>query len=375
MSELRRVTITKPGAEKYVSIDVEPLSEIPPNGAKVQISYIGSCYTKYEAESNVENVGRTSMFSRGSDNSHRTSFDMAQTYPGYLETSFYSGFELSGVLLDFGKDVDIENCGLEKDSRVVILPDEKFTNVCVEFFMVDDVSLLVPVPRTILLSIACQMPGCGLYAALASARIARDLAVMEAKKEKVNVLVLGSGTVSLWIVKMLFCRMGEKENIKFYMASQNENGLRRCQDEFPSVETIKWDNSELLDEEHYKQIVEEKCGDLVDVVVNFGTTEITIRRAFACLHEGGRLYINEEATKFLLGKFVNRAYKEKKGIESIALGNKNHLVELLDLVQSNKVIPPAVEKYPLDEGHQVYERLATNEILGPAVLKLNIIDD
>lgn len=56
---------------------------------------------------------------------------------------------------------------------------------------------------------------------------------------------MGAGTVSLWFIKIIICVI-ECENIdyvKVFVASSNENALKRCQEECPKVASIKLDSA------------------------------------------------------------------------------------------------------------------------------------
>lgn len=231
----RRLTIEQPGSENFVSVGVIPFPTAPPNGAKIRIAYMGVCYPKSEVVEMLQStrISSSSSESKGSS-SARSSFDSVCKMMGYREAAFFTGFEIVGVIMEFGENVK-EDCGFSQLQPVIVYPYKESTNICTELFCVDDLQYLIPVPTTMTLRVACTLTCGGLYGMSTVGKITNCIGMIRRGKgnlENLKILVLGSGGLALWVIQLLNHFL-DGDNTKMFVASSIEAGLELAKAENP----------------------------------------------------------------------------------------------------------------------------------------------
>jgi len=294
---------------------------------------------------------------------------------GMRDGTFYPGFEVAGVIESLGSEVD-ENCGFKKGQRVILYPFEEASAGYSELMAVPDLKYLVPIPDNLELSIAAMLPTGALLAmnaVLLAEKILERLFKERGTKALAKVLIVGTGGLALWAVRIAaqhFYHKEARENIKITVACLRDEGLQVAKD-FDNVNVVQW-NEDLYE----KQIIErtlDACGGLVDIVFDFCTTSRSLHRSMQCLNKGGNVLISEEVAERLLPKFSRRANEREVHIQSVPIGIIEQLHELVKLVASGEIKPPPHTVFPAEEASEVVRKLVHSEIPGRAILKFHDI--
>jgi NADPH:quinone reductase-like Zn-dependent oxidoreductase len=224
--------VEEPGADRFISINTTTFPETPENGARVQISYAGACYGQDDFKEIIEKLGRSSVRSPVQRSS---SFVAVTKHIGYKEASFFAGFEISGVINRLGDNVK-DNCGFKLGQAVIIYPYKGISNIYTEMFIVEDLKYLVPIPKSIPLSVACTIPIGGLtslFVVSAICRISDPIGRRSANFKQIKILLIGIGGLSLWTLILLSHYLKDREYISIYIASSLDNELLLVGRDYP----------------------------------------------------------------------------------------------------------------------------------------------
>lgn len=206
MSKLcRQVSIESPGPnskECVFSFDV-PVPDVPMYGARIRVVYAGACYRA----SRTRSASVCSTCSIGSLSGEMESLGIHTSMPSHLglrDGALFPGYEVAGVVDAIGKSAERID-GIKEGSRIVLYPYEGVPHGYAEYIVVPDFKCLVPIPDDLPLSIAAMLPT-GALLAMNSVHTANEYlkTVLEGpnKKEKVTVLIVGTGGMALWALRI-----------------------------------------------------------------------------------------------------------------------------------------------------------------------------
>lgn len=210
MSKLcRQVSIESPGPtlkECVFCFDV-PVPEVPIYGARIRVVYAGACYRGSSRVRSASVCSTSSVSSIGSLSGEMESFGMATPTPAHVglrDGALFPGYEIAGVVDAIGEQAETYD-GICEGSRVVLYPYEGVPHGYAEYIAVPDFKCLVPVPDSLPLSVAAMLPTGALLAMntiYSAVEIIRNILGGFAKKEHATVLIVGTGGLALWALRL-----------------------------------------------------------------------------------------------------------------------------------------------------------------------------
>ncbi|XP_045510243.1 zinc-type alcohol dehydrogenase-like protein C1773.06c isoform X2 [Colias croceus] len=380
MSKLcRQVSIESPGPtlkECVFSFDV-PVPDVPMYGARIRVVYAGACYRAHRTRS-ASVCSTSSVSSIGSLSGEMEGFGLHSTpaHIGLRDGALFPGYEVAGVVDAIGKAAEGTE-GLGEGTRIVLYPYEGVPHGYADYIVVPDFKCLVPVPDTLPLSVAAMLPT-GALLAMNTVYTAIECLnkILEGpnKKDKATVLIVGTGGLALWALRIAshcFKESPHHNNIFISVATIKDEGFVLAH-ESEEVKVVQW--SEDLYEKQLIERTTDACGGPVDIVLNFGTTSRSLHRSLQCLAQGGMVLVTEDVGDKLLPKFAKKAEEMNVNIVVVPNGTIEQLRELVQLVANGNIEPPPHSVFPAEEAQEVVRKLCNSEIQGRAILKFHNID-
>ncbi|OWR50440.1 uncharacterized protein LOC116777463 [Danaus plexippus] len=381
MSKLcRQVSIESPGPtlkECVFSFDV-PVPDVPMYGARIRVVYAGACYRANRTRS-ASVCSTSSISSIGSLTGEMESFGIHTSTPAHVglrDGALFPGYEVAGIVDEIGKAAECTD-GIKIGTRIVLYPNDGVPHGYADYIVVPDFHCLVKVPENLPLSIAAMLPT-GALLAMNTVNTAIEClnTIIEGpgKKEKATVLIVGTGGLALWalrIASFYFQRLPYHERIRISVATLKDEGIVWAQED-EDVSVVQW--SEDLYERQLVERTIDACGGFVDVVLNFGTTSRSLHRSLQCLAPGGMVLVTEDVGDKLLPKFAKKADEMNVNIVAVQNGTIEQLRELVELVANGTIKPPPHSVFPAEEAQEVVRKLCNSEIKGRAILKFHDID-
>lgn len=138
----RQVSIESPGPilKDFVFNFVVPVPETPAYGARIRVVYAGACYLR-QRSSSVSSVSSISsdlnelMNSQNCAGSPSPS-SMLPSHCGIRDGALYPGYEVAGIIEEFGVAVDSLEHNLHIGSRVILYPFDEVPNGYAEYIVV-----------------------------------------------------------------------------------------------------------------------------------------------------------------------------------------------------------------------------------------------
>lgn len=393
----RQVSIESPNLlnRECVFNNIVPVQDTPPKGARILVVYAGACYRKNRETSCTSMSSMSSDLSRELSDISITAATLAQmqasgygrldglgassspAHCGYRDAALFPGFEVAGVIESLGSEVP-EDCEFKVGQRVILYPYEGVPSGYSELFIVPELKYLVPIPDNLSLSVAAMLPTGALLAmsaVLSAHKIIDSLLKKQTTSKPVKLLIVGTGGLALWAVRIASQHFYTKEyinRIEITVACLRDEGLLLAKHEFEKVNIVQW--SEDLYEKQLIERTVNACNGMVDIVIDFGTTSRSLHRSLQCLNDGGVVLISDEVAEKLLPKFSRKAEERKQHIEPVPSGTIEQLHEVVKLVASGEILPPPHTVFPCEEASEVVRKLVNSEIPGRAILKFHDIE-
>lgn len=380
MSKLcKQVSIESPGPtikECVFSFDV-PVPDVPLYGARIRVVYAGACYranrTRSTSVCSTSSVSSIGSFTGEMDGYAHTTIP---AHIGIRDGALFPGYEVAGIIDAIGKAAERTD-ELKEGARIVLYPYEGVPHGYAEYIVVPDFKCLVPIPDQLPLSIAAMLPTGALLAMNTVVSASECLKVAlegPAKKDKTTVLIVGTGGLALWALRLAtyyFKREEYNDRISIAVATLKDEGFLLAK-ECEEVNVVQW-NEDLYE----KQLIErttDACGGPVDVVLNFGTTSRSLHRSLQCLAPEGVVLVTEDVGERLLSKFAKKAEDLSVSVVVVPNGTIEQLKELVSLVARGDIEPPPHSVYPAEEAAEVVRKLCNSEIKGRAILKFHNVE-
>ncbi|XP_037094522.1 uncharacterized protein LOC119114521 [Pollicipes pollicipes] len=386
---LHQVSIESPGPTMkgcVFNFDV-PMPEVPPAGARVKVMCAGVCYRSKRSMSVNSAASLASIGSDGSSCSNK----------GVRDTSLFPGFEVAGQIESFGENVD-PNCGLKIGDNVIVYPYVGCPDGYAEYVPVEDVKYLVKVPSSVSMPVASMLPSGGLWAmnTVFTARqyVEKQLAE-RGESGKVNVLVVGTGGLALWAIRIgrfFFPEWTEGQSVRLTVAVLRDEGLQNITDQeehnageqFESpglhgrLNIVQW--SEDCYESQLIERTINACEGRVDLVIDFAANPRSLKPFPSNVYpsssrQGGVIVIGAETAQRYVSRFESVAQANEQTIVPVEMGSLDQLHTLLDLIATKKVEPPPYNLFPSEEAESVFMKLGRAKIHGRAILHFETIPD
>jgi len=362
---MHQVSIESPGPTMkgcVFNFDV-PMPEVPPSGARIKVRCAGVCYRSTRSISINSGASLASIGSDSSSCSNR----------GVRDTSLFPGFEVAGQIESFGENVN-PNCGLKVGDNVIVYPYIGCPEGYAEFVSVEDVKFLVKVPEQVSMPVASMLPSGGLWAmntVFTARQYVERLLAERGDAGKVNVLVVGTGGLALWAIRIgrhFFPEWTEGQSVRLTVAVLRDEGLQNIiEQEHHKLNIVQWS------EDCYEtQLIErtiDACEGRVDIIIDFAANPRSLNRSLKCLSKGGTIVIGAETAQRHVSRFETVAQANEQTIVPVEMGSLEQLHALVDLISSNKVEPPPYAMFPSDEAETVFMKLGRAKIHGRAILQ------
>nr|XP_002122007.1 uncharacterized protein LOC100183208 [Ciona intestinalis] len=360
-------------AKKPLKISEAPVPKPPKDGAVVKLLYSGICHSDIHQIDNGFDVG--SRFTCLTDD------------PNY-QFPIVPGHEMAGVVHSLGENA--KPCDLKIGDRVAVFPwigcgkcgycDNGYSQFCKEkhhtmgfgavpggysnYTVVIHHQFLVKVPASIPLSIATMLPCSGLttYNAVTTALPAIKKAT--AFKGKASMLIIGAGGLGLWALQLAKNILPKTTNVVVADLSESKLGNAK---ERGADGTVAWDPSK-SEEDLIKATA--KLGNEIgyDAIIDFVNTRVTSTRAFECLNTDGL-----QVCVGLFGGSGNFPLPvltlSEKGVKGVYVGRLQQLKDLIALVSTNKLTPPPLIYYKLEDINSALDLLRVGKINGRGIIK------
>jgi D-arabinose 1-dehydrogenase-like Zn-dependent alcohol dehydrogenase len=340
---VRRISVE----EKFQVSTNTPIPDAPVGGARVKVHYAGACYT----ERQILKAGRR-----------------RPKMGGIQDTSLYPGYEISGVIDSLCNTVATTE--YKVGDRVIVYPEdddmEDLQDGYVEYLTVKDVRNLVKVPDTMRLQVAAMLPS-GALAAMSAVERVRPLVLHKINQKRgkgpVNLLVVGAGALGLWTITLA---RHEFSDLHIACADVNIEKLMVAKEQGCS-DVIHWNDS--LHEEYLIERTKNVCKGGVDIIIDFSSSPRTINRSMKVLGQNGALVVGGNS-KYDVSFCLHSLAQKQQCILGVSKGTRDQLEQLVNLVATQQVKPPAYHIFPVDEANNVFDKLNQCKINGRAVLEI-----
>lgn len=242
MSKLcRQVSIESPGPtlkECVFNFDV-PVPDVPMYGARIRVVYAGACY-RVNKQRSASVCSTSSISSIGSLSGEMENFSIHTSIPAHIglrDGALFPGYEVAGVVDAIGKAAERTD-GIKEGTRIVLYPYEGVPHGYADYIVVPDFKCLVPVPEKLPLSVAAMLPTGALLAmntVYTASECLKNILEGPAKKDKATILIVGTGGLALWALRIAthYFKHGEYSNkIQVSVATLKDEGFalaRECE--------------------------------------------------------------------------------------------------------------------------------------------------
>ncbi|KYB29668.1 uncharacterized protein Drat isoform X1 [Tribolium castaneum] len=360
----RQVSIESPaGASSECVFNFEvPVPEVPPNGARIRVVCAGACYRMRNRSPSTTSISSVQS----------TEESYYSGNHGIRDGALFPGYEVSGIIDALGSEVTPTG-DIAVNKRVILYPYDGIPHGYAEYIVVHDVSFLVPIPDNLPLGVAAMLPTGALLAKSAvftAHKYVTDLLKTRADDQICRILIVGTGGLALWAIRIAEHHFKCKDRVQITVASLKDDGFKLA-NELENITLVQWN-----EEVHEKQLIDrtkDACKGLVDIVIDFGTTSRSLHRSLQCLNTGGVVLVSEEVAERLLPKFSTLINKTNQKIEAVSGGSIEQLKEVVALVASGEIIPPPHTEFSAEEASTVVQKLCRSEIPGRAILRFQNI--
>lgn len=240
-----------------------PVPETPATGARIKVVYAGACYQRNRSASLCSQTSSgaeltDSLFAlkqamiaeaaatAGQPLSSSPPLPTASignpgappTYHGIRDGALFPGFEVAGVIDQLGDDVS-PNSGFRVGQRVCLYPFDTAPNGYADYIVVPELRFLIPVPESLSLSVAAMLPTGALLAMntvdAAHQIAAALLADRDPVAEPCRILIVGTGGLALWAVRIALNHAAHsekvhEEHVRITVASLRDEGFHLAKD-------------------------------------------------------------------------------------------------------------------------------------------------
>jgi len=232
----RQVSIESPGpvVKNSVFNFYVPVEDCPPFGARIKIICAGACYRRRDRSNSLSSV--SSVSSELSDYCPMGSSTTSTSYQGVREGSLFSGFEVAAVIESLGSEIDeTNNHGLKIGQRVIVYPYDEAPFGYPELMVIPDLKYIVPIPDDLPMPLAAMLPTGALLAMNAVSKAHSIVKkILESRTEadktkKCKILIVGTGGLALWTVRIAeyyFESKGLQKFVDITVASLRDEGFR-----------------------------------------------------------------------------------------------------------------------------------------------------
>lgn len=332
-----------------------PVPDVPAQGALVKVICAGVCYRR------------------------RTSAELNTPPPspsikGIRDTALFPGYEVAGFVDQLGPDVPTE-LQLGIGDRVVVYPYEDLPSAnegYADYISVPDARYLVKVPEKVPMHVAAMLPSGALWAVNAVQSVLNLMERFVADKRRCNVLVVGTGGLALWTIRIAKHYLANKMNqVKVTIAALQDDALGIAE-ELEKWNVISW--SEDVYESYLIDRTKNACGGLVDIALDFGATYRSLGRIMKCIQPNGVILVGAECHESLSRKMKANFPETQVELRPISLGNLDQLRELIYMVAEGKILAPPCNIFPVDNACDALQSLSQSTIKGRAVLQFEHVE-
>lgn len=252
----RQVSIESPGQfmKDCVFSFVVPVPDTPEFGARVKVVCAGACYRRPRTASmsSVSSISsdlselRAEIMAAGqglvpmSSSPQQTSM-ASPAHSGIRDGGLFPGFEVAGVIEELGSGiVPNKNGGFYVGQRVVLYPFDDAPDGYAEYIVVPELQYLIPIPDDLPLSVAAMLPT-GALLAMNTVFEAHDIVmqllrqrelahqeVPEGPPPTVRILIVGTGGLALWAVRIAerhFHKLEASKKLRITIATLRDEGF------------------------------------------------------------------------------------------------------------------------------------------------------
>lgn len=349
MKSVKRQSIS----EEFQFHCCEPVPCVPLGGARIKVFYAGACYTDPQVVRSGQRRPRM---------------------PGVQDTSLFPGFEVSGVIDELCPSVTAatqSGSELSVGDRVIVYPtcEEQTEDGYSEYLVVKDVGQLVKIPDSLAMDIAAMLPCGGLMAYSAVERIRPFVAerLKQFQDEIVNVLIVGAGGLSLWVLKLAEHYLGDNSHrVRIIVSDSNIDKLHLAKEEgcYDIVEC-----KDELHEEYIAMRMKNVCKGGVDVAIDFVSSARTVTRTLNVLKENGLIIVGGNS-KFEVPINLHSLAIKSQSVLGVHRGTRDQLEQLVHLVANDNIKPPKFRTFPVDQANLVFQKLSQSKLFGRAVFRV-----
>nr|XP_002119381.1 uncharacterized protein LOC100184065 [Ciona intestinalis] len=369
---MRKAQIVAPQTPLELCEDAIPTP--PPKGAIIKTLYSGICHSDINQWFNEINQG-----------DKKTHFTDNPKY----KFPIVPGHEIAGVVHSLGSEVDPDAEDLKVGDEVVAHPwiscgscrfcyenenslcDQRHNGLGVgtpggyaTYVWVREKKYLVKVPPSIPLEVACMLPCSGLTTYNAVTTLQPAIERMNKLKGSTSVLLVGAGGLGLWCLQL--AKKILPKTTRIVMADINEKNLKVAL-ERGADGTVLWDRN--LSEAEAIEITKKAGTDGgFDGVIDMVNSKITAERGFKSTHRGSKMVLvglYGGGATFALPGFVHGL----RTVQGVLVGRLAQLRELVALVAEEKLVPPPLTFYSLDDAFNAMCLVRDGKVQGRCVIK------
>jgi D-arabinose 1-dehydrogenase-like Zn-dependent alcohol dehydrogenase len=348
MKCFRRISI-----EEDFETEAKAIPEIPQGGIRIKVCYAGATYS----EKQVQN----------SSHPHRPRLS------GVYDTSLFPGYEVSGLVDEICSS--LKNSGFNEGDRVIVYPFlEDVPEVGYdEYIVVKNPDSLIKVPNSVDLRIAALLP-CGALRAYAAILKAKPYVLdrLEHTNELTNILIVGSGGLALWTLRMAKNFIAENASkVRIIVAGHDVEKLDAAR-EIGCYDVVHWD--EEVHEQYICSRTLNACEGGVHVAIDFVSSGRSTKRCLKVLNNEGLLVVGGNS-KYEVTFNLNTLAQRNQSVLGVSKGSRQQLMELVEFCAQGKLQPPKFTVYPVEEANDVFRQLSECKISGRAILEVCPEDD